>query len=248
MDFWATSLLIFAVCTIGFTGFFLGTMPSELVNPIQNPNLKYQSYQENWILGSPSEIYHMNQTVNLMAPWDYVSFNFATATPSISVEFRMFFHDAIYGRSLRLEWVTWYLWWMVNTEIMIWKDSIFSTYIQKADILSHVIVGNVSVSYFEKVYSTNPSVHVQFIDPNQTRNNLGNAWDEGSLNTRISFGTDNVTIAMNALTLVAELLFFQAWNWCDPIIMFVIDLPFWTLTAYIGARIIRLFIPFLSGN
>ena len=247
MDFWATSLLIFAVCTIGFTGFFLGTMPSELITPIQNPNLKYQTYEENWILGSSSDLYHMNQTVNLMSPFDYVAFNFATATPKIDVEFRMFFFD-VNGRTIRLEWVTWYLWWMVQTETMTWQDSTFGWYIMKGDILNHIIPGNVSVSYFDKVYSTNPSVHVQFIDTNQTRNNIGSAWDAGSLNTRISFGMDNVTIAINALTLVSELLFFQAWSWCYPILMFVIDLPFWTLTVYIGARVIRLFIPFLSGN
>jgi len=149
--------------------------------------------------------------------------------------------DTIGG--LRVE--KWSLPYMYRTEYFLNRSNTQCTY----SMANQHVTNEVSV--LEPVFDDYWTETVFLSDYDNSRNNFASAWGEGKLNMTIAFGNANGTnqMSLNGWDLVTRVLTFQAWDLCgSPTINFLIDLPIWIGTAYITIRIVRLFIPFLSGN
>lgn len=111
--------------------------------------------------------------------------------------------------------------------------------------------GSLNASTFYPVRCPDITVKVWFTDPNQTRNNLSTAWDEGKVTVAMGFGFDDYETKLSAWDIVGRLLTFQSpeifglTGAAATVINLVITLPFYVCVAYLIYRLILLAIPFV---
>jgi len=86
---------------------------------------------------------------------------------------------------------------------------------------------------------------VWFVDPNTTRNNISEAFDEGSLIVVMGFGFDDYQTSISAWSLVGQLLFFQAPQ-IHPVLNAIIALPIWATISVLIYLLILKAIPFVG--
>lgn len=144
----------------------------------------------------------------------------------------------------------WFLWWPIHEPMYPTQLQTNSYYpdIRKADVLAKWDATK-NATIFYPVQCDHLTVKVWMIDQNQTRNNIGQAWDAHQLRMTIAFGVDTLSTTLSSWDIVARLLSFQAFtfglNPLAALLASVMNLLFFAGIAYVIYRIVLMAIPFL---
>jgi hypothetical protein len=108
-------------------------------------------------------------------------------------------------------------------------------------------------SVISPIWCNDISITALFADSDTNRNNITQAWDDGSLEVGIGFGYENASlVAMSGWDLVGRLLTFQSPDLgmgnasANTLMNGMIALPLWAMIAYLIYRLILLAIPFVG--
>jgi hypothetical protein len=250
IDYWGLGALLFFGTLIGSMGIMMVAIPTDFFN-FQTSTTQFRQINmpDYFSLSRDAENlkWYINGTIERSIIAVSCNFDFNAKYPqdfpnTLYFSFRWFsIGDVMSG--IRIE--KWNLPYMYRQEYFLNKSLTACSYWLATQTLQD------EVSIIEPVFDDYWTETIFLSDYDGTRNNFASAWGEGKLNMTLAFGNANGTnqMSLNGWDLVTRVLTFQAWDLCgSPMINFLIDLPIWIGTAYITIRIVRLFIPFLSGN
>jgi hypothetical protein len=239
-------MLIFVLVLLGVFFALISTMPSEF---FFTPSRTYMQYivPDNF---NPMELGGIAFfTAHNITYSNMVTYTFTNST----LELRTHFSDRSYpfvSKVVSFDHLYWYF-----GPIFLYDEMQVETagnyYITKADALSHW-VSNVSKSKFSPVFCNHVRVTAWIYDPNSTRDNLGLAWDEGTVTVAIGFGFQYQEASLNGWSLIGALLGFQSpqvfgmTGLGATIANLLIALPIWGCIGYLVVRLLAVIIGMLK--
>jgi hypothetical protein len=233
-------MLVFVLVFLGVFFVLVASIPAEF---FFTPGRTYQNYvvPDNFDpmeLGGIAFFTQHNITVG-----DTKYYTFTNST----LELRAIFYPALgIPRRIEFEHLYWYF-----GPIFLYDSMQIETegnyYITREDAVSHWI-SNVSKSKFYPVWCNHARVTSWIYDPNSSRDDVGVAWDAGTVTVAIGFGFEYQTAAINGWSLIGALLSFQSpqifgmTGLGATVMNLIISLPVWGCVGYLVIRILAVIV------
>ena len=189
--------------------------------------------------------YFQNDTIAKQVTYHLYDFS----GDGVDYKFHVYFSsllDRLYINRRSFEF--WVFWWVVSMNL----ETEGTTQFTRQNLVDRWD-STLNVTRIYPVFDDVITVTIWVTDPNTTRNDIGQAWDDGSLDLAIGFGIDDATAKTSGWDLIGRLLLFQdlelfyGTNAPEALaINTIIFTPFWAIMVYVIIRIILLFIPFVG--
>lgn len=262
-------MLIFCVTFLGIFFLLLAVFPTEFFSlqsdyslaPYDAANRDYWSKED--LENTRWAIYH-NVSVGSGEEYDFTALN-----ESVDYIFQVDWWNYV-TEGITFRHQTWggYLWGVlparydsmkvmdIPESAVIYGDpgsgNIFYASVVTRDFLVNYWDNTKNVTRLRPVQCEHITITAWIRDPNQTRNDIGAAWDEGTLYVELGFGFDDFVVALNSYDMIGRLLTFQSpeifglTGVAATIINTIIALPVWSCIAYLVYRLVLMAIPFVG--
>lgn len=231
--------LIFVVTFLSTFIFLISAMPSAFLYAGKSyMNYTYPDYFDKTDIENIA--YFQNNTIDRGYS---ATLNFKS---EINFKFHVYWEDLPFGNHLHFWHITWEWWVFFVEHQMDVEDG--DKYLTKSEAIENWD-SEVNASIFYPISCNHISVKVWLTDTNSSRNDISEAWDDGSLHIGMGFGFDDITTILNAWDIVGRLLTFQSLDLGVPIFLnALIAIPIWTCIAFLVYKLILMAIPFVGGS
>lgn len=231
-----TPSMIFIICFLSTFFILIGLIPSGFVYSQKTyMQYEYPSYFDK----SDIENIKFFENGSLSRGLTSLKLDF---NPDVNFAFRIYWFTI--GNNIQFKHITW-VWLIFETShtMSIETDSNFE--LTKSEAVENWDSDfNATILY--PVKCNHITIKVWITDNNSTRNDIAEAWDEGTVNIGMGFGFDDVGTTMSAWDLIGRLLILQAVEIGPWYLQLMINIPIFAMIAYLTYRLILLAIPFVG--
>jgi len=162
--------------------------------------------------------------------------------PDVNMKFYIFWF--VIGDNIQFQHITWE-WFIFHTAHYMDIEEAGLALSKNETLSNWESDFNASILY--PVECNHVTVKVWLTDSNSSRNDIGEAWDDGEIDVSMGFGFDDIRTTFNAWDIVGRLLMFQAVEIGIPLfINIILVMPIWASIGYLIYRLILLAIPFVG--
>jgi len=237
---------VFIVTFMGIFIILVSTMPAQFYSSA--PTYQQYAYPDFF---SQEDIEHFRHIASInvtKSTFPYVCYyiDFNDETPPADFKFQIHWRAEAQYNKIQIAHVHYEFWVFIGAHplnILIKQDE-GQRYISKSLALEYWDEESNATS-LHPVFCDHITVKVWLTDPNSTRNDIAEAWDEGTVQLTIGFGFSDYETTISGWDVVGRLLIFQAPD-IHPVVNAIIALPMWACIAILIYILILKAIPFVG--
>lgn len=228
MDF-KLGYVIFSVIAVLSFSFLVSTFPSEFT---------YSG--DNTVLDEPDNVVSMSDAG--------VGYQYTVNDTLVFTDSKLFDFNPSFNAYFRVQWLAYVTYITINEYAWQWGDiyqlRMISEPITKDYLVAHWDEDS-NMSKFE-VYGSELILHVEVMDSDMERNDIEDAWDDGSVEIYLNFGYDDFSLQWTGFSLLVRFLTFQPIAGLPTWIQYLVNIFLYTNIGYLLFAIITTLIPFIG--